>query len=324
MKTGAVIVTWNSAGVLRRCVEAARSAVERVVVVDNASGDASVEVARGVAGVEVIENRANRGFAGAVNQGFAALEDCEAVLVLNPDAEVVGGVEALVEELVLRPDVGVAAGALVDEAGVPQSGFSVRRFPSAAVLAFELLGLNRLWPGNPVNRRYRCLDFDFSEAADVEQPAGAFLLVRREAWMRVGGFDEGFHPLWFEDVDFLKRLRDAGYSARYLPGARARHTGAHSIGQLEWGVRQLYWCGSLLRYTVRHFRLPEVVVVAGAVILGSMPRAVTGMIRRRSIQPLGVYGQVVRLTLGCLRTGRSQSGGAPVEARCADDVRSRM
>jgi N-acetylglucosaminyl-diphospho-decaprenol L-rhamnosyltransferase len=324
MKTGAVIVTWNSAGPLRQCLEAARAAVGRVLVVDNASADESAVVAHRVAGVELIENRVNRGFAAAVNQGFAALEDCEAVLVLNPDAEVVGGVEVLVEELVRRPHVGVAAGALVDEAGVPQSGFSVRRFPTAAVLAFELLGLNRLWPGNPLNRRYRCLDFDFSEAADVEQPAGAFLLVRREAWLRVGGFDEGFHPLWFEDVDFLKRLRDAGYRARYLPGARARHAGAHSIGQLEWGARQLYWCGSLLRYTVRHFHLPEVVLVAGAVILGSMPRAVTGMIQRRSIQPLGVYGQVVRLTLGCLRTGRSQSGRVPVEARCADDVRSRM
>jgi N-acetylglucosaminyl-diphospho-decaprenol L-rhamnosyltransferase len=123
MKTGAVIVTWNSAGALRRCLEAARGAVERVLVVDNASADESATVARSAAGVEVIANPVNRGFAAAVNQGFAALEDCEAVLVLNPDAEVVCGVEALVEELVRRPDAGVAAGALVDEAAFRRAGF---------------------------------------------------------------------------------------------------------------------------------------------------------------------------------------------------------
>ncbi len=94
-----------------------------------------------------------------------------------------------------------------------------------------MLGLNRLWPGNPVNRRYRCLDLDLEAAADVEQPAGAFLLIRRDAWQALGGFDEGFHPIWFEDVDFLKRARDAGYRRALRSVARWRGTS----GGTRWG-----------------------------------------------------------------------------------------
>lgn len=323
MKMGALIVTWNSAGALRACLEAVTPRAQRTLVVDNASPDATLEVARAVPGVELIANPVNRGFAAAVNQGFAALDDCEAVLLLNPDAVLLEGLEAL-EAALSAPEAGAAAGLLLNELGAPQSGFSVRAFPTPAALAFESLGINRIWPSNPVNRRYRCLDFDFTRPADVEQPAGAFLLIRREAWQRAGGFDEGFFPLWFEDVDFLKRLHDGGWRVRFVPQARARHAGAHSIRQLSWDSRWVYWCGSLLKYAVCHFRLPGAFVVAAAMILGSAPKAVTGMFQRRSIQPLRVYGQIVRITLASLRTGRSKTGAAQLEARCANDVRSRM
>ena len=67
-----------------------------------------------------------------------------------------------------------------------------------------------MWPGNPVNRRWRCHDLDLSVAQDVEQPAGACLLVRGSVWQELGGLDERFHPLWFEDVDFCQRLKQRG------------------------------------------------------------------------------------------------------------------
>ena len=79
-----------------------------------------------------------------------------------------------------------------------------------------MLGLNRIWPGNPVNRRYRTASPN--RLVDVEQPAGAFLMVRRSAWSALGGFDENFFPIWFEDVDFCKRLHDAGLKIVFLPG----------------------------------------------------------------------------------------------------------
>ena len=70
--------------------------------------------------------------------------------------------------------------------------------------------LNRFWPGNPVNRRYRCLDWDSSSRSMVEQPAEHFFMVRRAVWQELGGFDEGFFPLWFEDVDFCRQNSRSG------------------------------------------------------------------------------------------------------------------
>ncbi len=157
---------------------------------------------------KVIANHENRGFAAAVNQGVAAT-DAEFVLILNPDVKLLTSVDALVEA---SERYGLAAGKLTDLNGRAQTGFTLRRFPTATALIFELFGINRLWPSNPVNRRLslsRSVDLD--QPGSVEQPAGAFLMFRRDVWERLGGFDERFHPIWFEDVDFCRRAIDSGY-----------------------------------------------------------------------------------------------------------------
>src|SRR6185295_17599607 len=93
--TGVVIVTWNSESVIGACVDAClRFPNLDIVVVDNASQDQTVAMARRRPGVMVIENRENRGFAAAVNQGIAALPHRN-VLLLNPDAEPVRGLDDL-------------------------------------------------------------------------------------------------------------------------------------------------------------------------------------------------------------------------------------
>ena len=137
----------------------------------------------------------------------------------------------------------------------------VRRFPTPAALILEALLLNRVWPNNPVNRRYRALDLKIDAPAPVEQPAGAFLMVRRAVWEELGGFDEGFYPLWFEDVDFCRRAANRGYLLYYVPAAVAKHTGAHSIPQLTVEMRRFYWYGSLLRFTCQ--ALPSVSLSGG-------------------------------------------------------------
>ena len=102
---------------------------------------------------------------------------------------------------------GAVGGRLVDTDGRPQVGFNVRSFPTPAALACEVLLLNRVWPSNPVNRRYRRLNWDPERPQDVDQPAGAFLMVRREVLENVGLLDEDFAPIWFEDVDLCLRIR---------------------------------------------------------------------------------------------------------------------
>jgi N-acetylglucosaminyl-diphospho-decaprenol L-rhamnosyltransferase len=221
-------------------------------------------------------------------------------LILNPDATPVTGID-LLEQAVKEDAVGAATGRLLGADGSAQHGFNVRALPSPATLVFESLGLNRIWPGNPVNRRYRQHSPD--HRSDVEQPAGAFLMLRRSAWVEIGGFDEGFYPIWFEDVDYCKRLLDNGRRIVYVPEAVARHQGGHSAGKLLWKDSQLIWYGSLLRYASKHFSGASRAAVCSAVVLGSFPRAALAIRRVGLVQAMSVWYRVVCLAGQCLRKG---------------------
>ncbi len=309
MKLAALIIAYHSERHIGDCLESClRHRADfpaGILVIDNASQDATREVVRRFAGVDLQTNAENLGFAGAVNQGFWFLRDADAILLLNPDTRLVGSPALLAGALAKDGRIGVGAGMLVGDDGKPQTGFQVRRFPTATSLSFELLGLNRLWPSNPVNRRYRALDLDPGLPADVDQPAGACLLIRRAAWLGVGGFDEGFHPLWFEDVDFLRRLSGSGWRIVYRPEFRAVHSGGHSIRALPWGARQLYWYTSLYRYSSRHLSALGRGVVFVAGLLGMAPRMVAGIFQNRTSQVVGVYGTLVRLASKSLMRERT-------------------
>ena len=106
--TGVVIVSYNSADVIDLCLESC--AGMRVVVVDNASNDGTVEQVKAKSAVELIANSRNLGFAAAVNQGVAAL-NTETILLLNPDVELQTPVTELAE-IVGQSGIGIAAGKL--------------------------------------------------------------------------------------------------------------------------------------------------------------------------------------------------------------------
>ena len=305
-QTGVVVVTYNSADVIGRCLDS--SLGFPTVVVDNASGDGTLDVVRQRPSVRLISNVTNRGFAAAVNQGVAALET-ELLLLLNPDAELITPIDPM-EEACKREGVGAAGGRLLDEDGQLQSGFTLRRFPTPAALIFEVLGVNRMLPWNPVNRRYRCLDVDLDQPSEADQPPGALLMFRRDVWQQLGGFDTQFHPLWFEDVDFCRRTRNLGLKIGYVPQVTARHRGGHSVAGLDRRCREVYWYVSLLRYASKHFQPYAYRGVSAAVVLGSIIRAAIEMVRWRSARPLKVYAKVVKVA------GRSMISGRVGDAEC--------
>ena len=201
------------------------------------------------------------------------------------------------------PGAAGAGGCLVDDRGQPQVGFMVRQLPTAATLALEVLLLNRIWPNNPVNRRYRGLRLDYGARIPVEQPAGAFLMLRREVWEELGGFDESFWPLWFEDVDFCRRAADRGYRFYFEPRAVAKHTGGHSVAGLTVEKRRVYWYGSLLSYSAKHFSPTTFRLVCLAVVTGSLLRSLGESVRYRSLRSLAAYGKVVRYASRCFFLG---------------------
>jgi N-acetylglucosaminyl-diphospho-decaprenol L-rhamnosyltransferase len=298
LDVSAIVVTHNSESEVGACLDALRGCGQ-VIVIDNGSADGSLAEAANRSWVEVVANPDNRGFAAAVNQGARSALG-RYLLIVNPDAVVNTECESLMDACERS---GIAAGCLVNDDGTAQTGFAIRRLPTPMMLSFEALGINRIWPSNPINIRYRCLDLDLSRPCEVEQPAGAFLMIRRDIFNELGGFDERFWPVWYEDVDFCRRAMDAGYCIEYRPDARARHSGAHSVRNIQPKYQRLYWYGSLLKYAGKHYRPLSFRTVCCSVVLGSVFRLLAGMFQRgQDIR--GNYNKVLRLAVASLLAGK--------------------
>jgi hypothetical protein len=136
-------------------------------------------------------------------------------------------------------------------------------------------------------------------------------MFRRTVWEELGGFDERFYPIWFEDVDFCKRLRDHRYRVYYEPRAVAVHRGGHSIQKILLEERQLYWYRSLLKYGFKHFRTWVSRLLCLAVILGSCLRMTMGIVLQRSLRPVQIYAPAIRLASRYLLFGPGNKGIPP-------------
>ena len=285
-RCSAIIVTFNSAESVVACLEALAKEDCEIVVVDNASHDDTISRVQAFAErwpLQLLRISCNLGFGAGANHGARAASGT-VLLILNPDtiAEA-GAVKAMIGCL---DSTGAAAvgGSLIANDGEPQRGFAFRTLPTLSGLLCEVLLINQVWPRNPVNRRYRCLDADYSRQQEVEQPAGACLGITREAWVSLDGFDPQFRPVWFEDVDFCKRLLASGRTIVYCPAARFRHTGAHSVGELDFVRKQTYWYENMLRYANKHFALWKRAVLRAGIVWGMAIRWWANVFGRR---PLG-------------------------------------
>jgi N-acetylglucosaminyl-diphospho-decaprenol L-rhamnosyltransferase len=221
-----VIVAYNSGELLRRCLAALASWPGEAVVVDNASQDGqTASVCADFEQVRLIERADNEGFATAANAGIAAT-DAPWVLLLNPDAWPLGdAVNALLGQGLSNSRVGAVGPLLVDERGRP-SRSTIRPPLSPAALA--------LWAALPerVSRSYdlwrratRRRTADRVRAGEFLQAAA--LLLRREAFDEVGGFDERFF-MYGEDADLCARLRAAGWAIELCADATFVHVGGGS------------------------------------------------------------------------------------------------
>ncbi len=288
-----VFVSWNARGHLARALAAAAETGCPVVVVDNASADGTAdEVRTRCPGVTLIESARNLGFAGGVNAGVRATTTPWA-LVLNPDILVTR--DAIARMLAAgdaAPRIAAVGPQLVGPDGRPQPTYSIRRLPTLATWAVDLLLIDHLWPRNPVSRRYLADDLDRDADHDVEQPAAACLLVRRAAFDAIGGFDEAFHPAWFEDVDFCRRLREAGWDLRYAASARVVHEGGVAMRALGLGAFSAMWYRNLIRYARKHGGLATRVLIRPLIVIGMVLRAAISLARGR-VADARAYLQVV-------------------------------
>jgi GT2 family glycosyltransferase len=230
-----------------------------VVVVDNASGDGSVERLRaaiderGWSGwCTLVASATNGGFSYGNNEAIrSAPTPRDYVLLLNPDTRIrPGAVRTLLAFMEERPDVGVAGSRLEDEDGTQQH--SRYRFPS--VLG-ELESTVRLGLVTRLASKRVVAPPLVTEAHACDWVAGASLILRREVLDAVGPLDERYF-LYYEEVDFCRRVRDAGSACWYVPDARVVHHVGKSSGVTSREAlrtrRPRYWFESRRRYFVEH------------------------------------------------------------------------
>lgn len=218
-----VVVTYNSARHIASCLEslAGNERLMSVVVVDNASTDATAEIIGSKIPsmpwpVNFIQTGVNLGFGRAVNRGVASLPMAnQYVCILNPDTVVgVAALDRLASYLDTHQHVALVGPRVQNPDGSTYA--SVRSFPNPLVALGHAFG-GILWPNNPVSRRYR--------STDPESPdwvSGTVMMVRRDAFEQVSGFDERYF-MYVEDLDLCWRLRAAGWQIGFCSLAEVTH-----------------------------------------------------------------------------------------------------
>lgn len=282
-RVACVVVTYDAAPWIERCLESVRGT--ETVVVDNGSTDGTVELVRDrFPGVRVIASE-NRGLCAGWNTGLAATA-AELVLVLNADAWLVeDALDALVAAADRHPRAGVVGPRLLNPDGTLQR--SVRGFPTLWRLATEYLYLRKLAPGSQALNAFYGAGFDHETEREVEWVMGACMLLRRSAFEEVGPFDEAFF-LFSEEVEWMRRAADRGWSVVFAPSARVVHVGgaAHGGRLFRENVR------GHLRYLALHGRPGEAerarLLLRGALLVrGRIHRGERGRLYREVAAWLG-------------------------------------
>lgn len=279
------IVNWNTRDLLLDALaslyDAPPSFPFEALVVDNASSDGSAgAVADRFPQVHLIANTENAGYARGNNQAMIAANGAY-ILLLNPDVLLPpGGLECAVAFMEQHSEAGALGVRQVHPDGKLQR--SVRGFPSPMAVLWELLGLSRLMPSSRLFGAYRMTWFGYDQVAEVDQPMGTFLLIRRTAMEQVGLLDEAF-PIFFNEVDWCLRCKRAGWKIYYTPDVEIIHYGGASTMQvgaaMAWESRR-----GLLAFYAKHYRAlwfwPLRLLIAAA----SWPHAWLQARRRTSLQ----------------------------------------
>ncbi|MEI7741089.1 MAG: glycosyltransferase [bacterium] len=252
-----IIVNWNVKALVLRLIQSiknqTKSASYEIILVDNASSDGSVAaIIAEHPEITIIANNQNLGFAKAVNQGLQAANG-RILLVQNPDSEFISdSLSNYVREFDSRPELGIVGARLLNADRTIQE--SVRRFPTPFSQLLVGLKLQKLFRHSKAISKYLADDFDYSREAEVDQVMGASFAFRRDLMEKIGLLDERFF-IWFEEVDFMKRAKDAGYSIRFMPQIEMIHHGGQSFGQIMTVKKQRYFSTSMAQYMQKHFGL---------------------------------------------------------------------
>ena len=234
--TSILIVTYNSASVIVKCLDALISDQHsQIVVVDNNSQDESVALCRAHSTSPlVIESDENTGFARAVNLA-AAQATGEYLLLLNPDAVVSHKtVVELSDRMHRAPSLGVIAPRVMEREAdrTVAAGFA----PTIPRMLLHLSGISRCGRSFKALRGHYLLADQLSGPTDVDWVTGACMMTRRTTWDQL----DGLSTRWFmyaEDIDYCLRARDLGYTVSLEPDLIATHAAGKSSDDLDQRIK---------------------------------------------------------------------------------------
>jgi N-acetylglucosaminyl-diphospho-decaprenol L-rhamnosyltransferase len=272
-----IIGSHNTCGYLEQCL-ATLGDEHELIVVDSASGDGSRELVREhFPHVRLVELDINRGYGAALNDGITRASG-EYLVLMNADSwPRPHAVERLVDFARREPRAGVVGPRLVNPDGTLQP--SVRGFPTLWRLATEYLFLRWLAPRSRVLNAFYGAGFDHRRRRDAEFLVGAVLLVRRQVFDEIGGFDASFF-MFNEEVDFCYRVRTAGWRVVFCPEAEFVHVGGASTSQV-WPQMYREQLRSHLRFLAKHHGMQQAERAQRLLFAAMRVRALVFSIARR-------------------------------------------
>ena len=220
-KASIIIPVFNHVDYTRACIHAVTSHTPAgsydIIVIDNASSDDTAEYLSGLSNdaIRVIQNDTNRGFVDACNQGAAEAHTPYLVFLNNDTEPRKGWLEALIQALEQAPDIGAAGSKLIYPDG---------RLQEAGAVVFSDGTAKNFGRGdNPDTPAY-------NRSCEVDYCSGASMLVRRDLFHSLGGFDKHYAPAYYEETDLCFKIRDKGYRVIYVPGSEVIHHGSVTAG----------------------------------------------------------------------------------------------
>lgn len=229
MDISVIIVNYNVKELLEQCINsvfaASKNLAVEIIIVDNNSFDGSIDYIKkkftSEFRIKIVENKTNTGFAKANNQG-AAIAIGKYLLILNPDT--------ILQEDTLTKSLGEyqkneKSGALTCKLILPNGNLDLacrRSFPTPSVALYRILGLSKVFPKNKTFGKYNLTFLSEDESYEVDSIVGAFMLIRKDIYESVKGFDEDYF-MYGEDIDLCFRIKKKGFKNYYFAGTSIIH-----------------------------------------------------------------------------------------------------
>ncbi len=252
MDISIIIVSWNVCDLLEKNLKAIyKSSIKssnkfnfEIFVVDNNSKDRTLKMlTEKFPDINIISNSHNLGFAKANNQAIK-LSKGRYVLLLNPDMRVYSEtLEKMIKWMDRHQDVGISTCQLVNENGKTIN--IVRKFPSIIDQALIILKIPHIFPN--VLNKYLMKNFDYSKPTAVDSIRGSFFMIRRKVIEQIGLLDERYF-IWFEEVDYCKKAKQANWKIMYTPITKCVDYVGKSFSKVADFKKQKIFTKSMLKY----------------------------------------------------------------------------